>query len=147
MPLKQLTAPAMALLHAWEWPGNVDELQQVVERAVVYSDEPILGPEAFPEILEALAATARVSPAAEAARAEAVNVHESVPSFQLVAAPWPSLAQVEADHIRSTLQQVLYNLQAASQLLGLEPSQLQEKMTRYGIFLPLPQRHRDVQGV
>ena len=35
LPLKQLTAPAMALLQAWDWPGNVDELQQQVERAVV----------------------------------------------------------------------------------------------------------------
>ena len=54
LPFKQVTASAMALLQAWDWPGNVDELEQVVEQAVALSDEPILGPEAFPEILEAM---------------------------------------------------------------------------------------------
>lgn len=138
LPLKQLSAPAMALLQAWDWPGNVDELQQQVERAVVYRDELVLGPDAFPEILDALAAPARPAPTTQAAPAERVNTHESVPCFPVVAAPWPTLADVEAEHLRTTMQQVHYNLQAAAQLLGLDPAALQEKLARRGILSVSP---------
>ena len=97
----------------------------------------MLGPEAFPEILDSLAAPAHSEPTTQAACAERVNTHESVPCFPVVAAPWPSLADVEAEHLRRTMQQVHFNLQAAAQLLGLEPAALQEKLRASRHPLPL----------
>ena len=39
---------ALELLIAWQWPGNIRELANVVERAATLSDESIIGPEALP---------------------------------------------------------------------------------------------------
>ena len=39
---------ALELLIAWQWPGNIRELANVVERAATLSDDSIIGPEALP---------------------------------------------------------------------------------------------------
>jgi two-component system response regulator PilR (NtrC family) len=39
---------ALELLLAWQWPGNIRELANVVERAATLSDDSIIGPEALP---------------------------------------------------------------------------------------------------
>lgn len=60
LPLKKLSANALQLLHSYEWPGNVRELENFIERAVVLTDGPEIGPEAFPEVRSGLL-TKRVS--------------------------------------------------------------------------------------
>ena len=42
-----VTPEALELLQQYSWPGNVRELQHTVERAVILSPEPMLGPHAF----------------------------------------------------------------------------------------------------
>ncbi|MBW3630402.1 MAG: sigma-54 dependent transcriptional regulator [Gemmatimonadetes bacterium] len=42
-----ITPEALGLLQQYSWPGNVRELQHTVERAVILSPEPMLGPHAF----------------------------------------------------------------------------------------------------
>jgi DNA-binding NtrC family response regulator len=42
-----ITPEALELLQQYSWPGNVRELQHTVERAVILSPEPMLGPHAF----------------------------------------------------------------------------------------------------
>jgi DNA-binding NtrC family response regulator len=45
---------ALALLKAYEWPGNVRQLENVIERAVVIADGPVLTPaELPPELFDA----------------------------------------------------------------------------------------------
>ena len=42
-----LTSPALEALGRYHWPGNVRELAHVIERAVLLSDQPLIGPELF----------------------------------------------------------------------------------------------------
>jgi len=42
---------ALELLFSWQWPGNIRELANVVERAATLSDASIIGPEALPPAL------------------------------------------------------------------------------------------------
>jgi DNA-binding NtrC family response regulator len=42
-----ISPEAVGMLQAYAWPGNVRELQHAVERAVILSPQPLLGPEAF----------------------------------------------------------------------------------------------------
>jgi DNA-binding NtrC family response regulator len=44
---KALSADAVALLRAYHWPGNVRELENVIHRASVLTDEPIVCAEAL----------------------------------------------------------------------------------------------------
>ncbi len=55
-PAKQLhgfTAPAMRILENYNWPGNIRELENVIERAVTlaHPDEGMISPELFPDFL------------------------------------------------------------------------------------------------
>ncbi len=144
LPLKQVTAAAMALLQTCDWRGNVDELQQVVEKAVMVSSDHVLGIEDFDELIDEPPRDVRE---ADPNRAEPVNSCESIPAFPLIAHTWPTLAQVEANHIRATLEQVRFQLPAAAQLLGVTPDRLRQMLARHGIRIPQMSRRRKVQGV
>ena len=41
----------MALLERYHWPGNIRELENVLERAIVLGGGDVLGPDALPESL------------------------------------------------------------------------------------------------
>jgi two-component system response regulator HydG len=142
LPLKPITAAAIALLQSVDWRNNVDQLQQVVEQATAASNDPVLNTEAFAGLLDAVEPIPEAGTEASRVDSEAVNALESVPEFPQIANPWPSLAEVEARHIRATLQQVHHHLEAAAQLLGIEPARLQQKLIQYGIPLYLPRHPR-----
>ncbi|HEV6965677.1 sigma-54 interaction domain-containing protein [Roseateles sp.] len=61
---------AMARLQAHDWPGNIRELRNVLERARLFADDGIVRPEDLPEWLNAPLQT-RPAPAATAATAAA----------------------------------------------------------------------------
>ena len=57
-------APETArLLQAWDYPGNLRELANVVERAVTLGDGPVIGPEALPPAMRGGAVPAAPLPA------------------------------------------------------------------------------------
>jgi DNA-binding NtrC family response regulator len=49
------------------------------------------------------------------------------------AVSWPTLAQLERDHIQRTLEHTGYNQRAAADLLGLHRQQLLRKIKKYGL--------------
>ncbi|HET9122714.1 MAG TPA: sigma-54 dependent transcriptional regulator [Acidiferrobacteraceae bacterium] len=50
-PAEGFTPAAMALLRAYSWPGNIRELRNAVERALLSARGPLLGPEDLPQAL------------------------------------------------------------------------------------------------
>jgi DNA-binding NtrC family response regulator len=48
--IRSLTPEAVALLSAYDWPGNVRQLENIVFRAVVLADGDELGVEEFPQV-------------------------------------------------------------------------------------------------
>lgn len=49
--IKEISPAAMSILLQYNWPGNVRELENAIERAVVLSEENILVPENFSQIM------------------------------------------------------------------------------------------------
>lgn len=45
---KEFTFEALELLKEYRWPGNIRELKNLVERAVIISNEDLIGPESIP---------------------------------------------------------------------------------------------------
>jgi len=50
-PVSGISAPALDLLMRYEWPGNIRELENVLERAVALEASPLVMPESLPPTL------------------------------------------------------------------------------------------------
>jgi formate hydrogenlyase transcriptional activator len=104
----------MAALMGYPWPGNIRELENVIERAVILSTGPVLR----------LPAGEWTAPAAPA----------------LVADTSPAtLADAERQHILATLGKanwVLGGANGAAARLGMKRSTLQWKMKKHNISRP-----------
>ena len=104
------------LLVAYPWPGNIRELENVLERAVILTEGPEL--EIDPELLP-------VS-----------DVMHDTDAGQ----PDKSLLQVEKDHILSVLNQtnwVIEGMDGAAKLLAIHPNTLRSRLKKLGIIRPV----------
>lgn len=108
LPPRGFTASALALLREYRWPGNVREMQNVVERAVILCPNGKIGPEYL--------AISRSEPATPAA----------VPG-----APF-SLEELERMHIEGVVARS-ETLEAAARTLGIDSSTLYRKRKAYGL--------------
>jgi formate hydrogenlyase transcriptional activator len=109
--VETIPAEAMAALSAYHWPGNIRELENVIERAVILSQ-----------------GTDLCVPLAELTAAERGDT-------QVVT----SLEVAERDHIRSALEAtkwVLGGSAGAAARLGMKRTTLQSKMKKLGISRP-----------
>jgi DNA-binding NtrC family response regulator len=99
---------AMASLTRYSWPGNIRELQNVVERAVVLASGPI------------------------------VKVDDSMMRGDDGAqvSPVETLENVERNHILRALNEtgwVIHGKKGAAEILGINPSTLRSRMEKLGI--------------
>jgi transcriptional regulator with GAF, ATPase, and Fis domain len=127
-PVTQVAEGTMARLCAYSWPGNIRELQNVIERAVVLSAGSVLNVDggAF------LDGTARPSPPAVESLAKPI----SAPVVPLTATGGSALEDVERQHIVTVLQKAKWRIEGndgAAKILNLEPSTLRSRMKKLGI--------------
>jgi DNA-binding NtrC family response regulator len=115
---------AAELLHAHSWPGNIRELQNVIERAIIVSPEEELtvDPRWFP----ALSAD---PPAVDETSAGDAALDAAEPADVLVAEG--SLAELERQMILRTLTTVGGNRRVAAIKLGIGLRTLYQKLKRY----------------
>jgi DNA-binding NtrC family response regulator len=104
-----LSADALLALQRHGWPGNVRELENAIERALVLGQGDLIHPGDFPE-----AVRARHVPGSPSASSR-------------------PLADVERDHILTTLRLVRSNKAAAARILGLDRKTLYRKLRAYEI--------------
>jgi DNA-binding NtrC family response regulator len=109
---KHLSADTLDALVSYQWPGNVRELENALERAVILTPGEQIGPAALPERV-----TARVSEPLVADRAPAN----------------PTLEAVERAYIMWVLQSEGGNKSRTAEVLGIDPSTLYRKLSRYGV--------------
>ena len=115
--IDEVPARVMRALVAYDWPGNMRELENVVERALILSAGPTLQ-------VEHLAAGARaLRTAAPAVSPSSVR----------------RLDEVERDHIRGVLERCGWRVNGdgnAAEVLGLHPNTLRFRMKKLGIARP-----------
>jgi two-component system response regulator PilR (NtrC family) len=56
-PLTSIARPAIDLLVKHDWPGNIRELENVIERAVALESSPSIQPESLPPVVRGVGAT------------------------------------------------------------------------------------------
>ena len=109
--IESIPPQTMSALVSYEWPGNIRELQNFVERSVILSTGAVLRP-----------------PLEELKRG---------PEFQSMGAV--TLEEAERDHIRKTLEQtrwVVAGPKGAAARLGIKRSTLYFRMQKLGISRP-----------
>ncbi len=118
----------MDLLVDYGWPGNIRELQNIIERAVVLSHGPVLTLNA--DLLPAEGSEVRAKPCGDAGdHALAIAGGSRTPSST-------SLEEVERRHILMVLQKtggLIEGPKGAAGILGLNPSTLRGRMKKLGI--------------
>ena len=110
--IDSIPAPAMESLMNYSWPGNIRELQNIVERAVILSRGTVL----------------------ELPVKELIRLNREVSSAEPV-----TLKDAERVHILRTLERTNGQLAGAAVLLGIPRSTLFYRIRRLGIILP---RHK-----
>ena len=105
--VENISAQALAVLRAYEFPGNARELANIIERAVIITNGKRIDVEQLPASLSA-----------------AVKAH------QRLAKPL-SLAQLEAAYIAEILLATGGNKSECARVLGISRKNLYEKIARY----------------
>ena len=126
--ITKIAEESMRRLCAHSWPGNIRELQNVIERAVVLSKGPILTLEENP-LFDLLGTDS------------AANGAAAIPnpswSVATVSSSVRSLNEVEHQHIVAALTQANWQIEGdrgAAKLLKLQPSTLRSRMRKLGIM-------------
>jgi DNA-binding NtrC family response regulator len=109
---KVLSAETLEALVAYQWPGNVRELENALERAVILTPGQQIHPASLPDRV-----TARVSEPLVAERTPAN----------------PTLEAIERAYIMWVLQSEGGNKSRTAEVLGIDPSTLYRKLSRYGV--------------
>ncbi len=130
---KRLTSGALKLLEGLPWPGNVRQLQNLLEQAVVFLNDEELTADYLAAVLDA-----KESPEAEAAMFPGGGASLDAPqhSHRIPAAhdAWPSLAETECRAIHAALERSGYNQSAAARLLKVDRRLLARKAVKHGIL-------------
>lgn len=105
--IEAVSASALALLQAYEYPGNARELANIVERAVIVANGKRLEEEDLP-----------------------ANIKAAVSARRQQERP-PSLAQLEAAYIAEMLAATKGNKTECARILGISRKNLYEKIERY----------------
>jgi Nif-specific regulatory protein len=104
---KKISPKAKQLLLAYGWPGNIRELKNCLERAVVLGDGEVIQPEDLP-----------------------INVRQG---RKVIPSPLESLDQMEEEHIIRILRSANWNKSIAAKILGITRQTLDNKIDKYKI--------------
>ena len=108
-----LTAEAMEILMRHDWPGNIRELRNTLERAIVVASGHLIQAKDL-----GLALSVSSAPGADGG------------------ARMPSLEEVEREHVARVLKATGGNVSQAARVLGIDRVTLYAKMKKYDIHRP-----------
>ncbi|MEK6699211.1 MAG: sigma-54 dependent transcriptional regulator [Nitrospirota bacterium] len=110
-PVSEISEDVIALLMNYGFPGNVRELENVVERGVALANGSIIETAHLPEDLKEL----------------------TIKTFRKKEGKIPSLEEQEEAYIKWVLNEAAGNKTLASQLLGIDRVSLWRKLKKYGL--------------
>ncbi|MBC2665010.1 sigma-54-dependent Fis family transcriptional regulator [Novosphingobium flavum] len=122
-----ITDSALSLLSAYDWPGNVRQLQAVLFRACVFCDGEVLTADDFPQLSNLLGVDQPVTPGNQAVHGSP-GVLLYTPDGNL-----RPLEDIEADVIRLAIGHYRGRMTEVARRLGIGRSTLYRKLSDLGI--------------
>ena len=123
-PKPRLTRAGVAKLQNYHWPGNIRELRNVIERAIIISRGRVLD-------FDLPAAEAALVPASRTAR----EASDTEPEFLTEA----ELQRRERENLQVILEKARWKIKGAdgaAELLGVKPATLKARMKKMGLKRP-----------
>lgn len=136
LPRCTLSPGAFEALQNFHWPGNVRQLKNFLEQAVIASDTELLTLLFVQQLLSQADGGEGVLREGPTDSLEALPAIASNPERLDDESPWPTLAKLERDHLLYTLEYTYYNQSAAARLLGISRQSLIRLMKKFAIQVP-----------
>ena len=121
-----ITDGALSLLAAYDWPGNVRQLQAVLFRAAVFCDGDALTAEDFPQLLTILGPDTSTGSSTTSSEASGVMLYSPDGNLR-------PLEEIEADVIRLAIGLYRGRMTEVARRLGIGRSTLYRKLSELGI--------------
>lgn len=110
--VRGVSAQAMKVIESYGWPGNVRELKNVIERAVLLSDGPVLTPEDF----------------------SMLNTKSNGAEVMQLPASGVNFEQLELSLVTQALERCKGNQTHAAALLGMNRDQIRYRIKKFGLY-------------
>lgn len=110
-PIERISLSALDIFTRYSWPGNIRELENVIERAAVIEDGNEITPSSLPPHLQLL-----------------FNQPEQSSDTAIA-----SLADLEKKHIHQVLQKFAWNISHSAKALGIDRKTLYDKIKKYSL--------------
>ncbi len=117
--VSDIAPEVLAAFSDYAWPGNIRELENLMERAFILESNDILTPQSFPHEIPAVK---------KPRKAFDVNVSESLSEVRR-----RTCEEVEKEYLRKLLEVHNGRIDATAKAAGISPRQLHKLLTRYGI--------------
>jgi len=109
--VQNIKKESMELLCQYSWPGNIRELENVIERAVALANGPEITVGDFPDYISNL----------------------SVETYRRIDSDLPTLEDQEKNYIKWVLDKCEGNKTKAAKIMGIDRVSLWRKMKRFGM--------------
>ena len=114
--IKDISPEAVLRLVRYDWPGNIRELESVIERAVLFCPGYVLLPGCLPEEFHSAPVT----------------------SSKFVIPPLVPMAEIEREAIKQTLERTCGNVKESAHILRFARPTFYRKLKKLGIKLDRP---------
>lgn len=131
--VKSISKEALRMLSQYDFPGNVRELENLVERAVALETKNVILPESLPQKL--LMPWAKPAPSSISAPTQPAPGASPVSTFDLE----QGVEDFERAHIMRALEKTGGMKKKAAALLGISFRSLRYRIEKYGISDPNPE--------
>ena len=105
----------MAQCMQYDWPGNIRELENLVERGTIICEGPVFLMDVFEQVFE---------------KPRTTETNAAAPKQSLI---FDDVIRTHLLHVLTMTQGKVYGKDGAAHILGLKPSTLQAKLKKYGI--------------
>ena len=118
-----ISPAALTALQCYPWPGNIRELENLIERMILFADGDIIDEEDLPEDVIDKLGDAPIPPIHLPAAAEA-GLKEAVKA---------TVSRIEKEYITQALEETHHNVTRAAKMLKISRKSLQNKMKEFGL--------------